>query len=100
MMIVSSFSCISPNPPCLFLSRPRLCEETRIIAPTLDPGAPLPMRLVHGQGVGGFGYQFVIQHPNGAVAQNPGNQGSGYVVQNSCDRTTAPPFVGAFGQEL
>ncbi|WPA97793.1 uncharacterized protein RHO25_002404 [Cercospora beticola] len=66
----------------------------------LEAGTYLPMRVVHGQGVGGYGYQFTIQDPNGAIALTTASQGSGYIVQNSCDRTTAPPFVGAFGQEV
>ncbi|PPJ57781.1 hypothetical protein CBER1_00119 [Cercospora berteroae] len=66
----------------------------------LDAGTYVPMRVVHGQGVGGYGYQFTIQDPNRAVALTTASQGSGYIVQNSCDRTTAPPFVGAFGEEV
>ncbi|KXT01619.1 hypothetical protein AC578_8030 [Pseudocercospora eumusae] len=66
---------------------------------TLQAGTYLPMRIVHGQAVGGYGYQFSIQDPNGLVAQNSDSSGSGYVVQNSCDGTTAPPYAYAFGQE-
>ncbi|KAI5361176.1 Putative PA14/GLEYA domain-containing protein [Septoria linicola] len=65
----------------------------------LEAGTYLPMRIVHGQAVGGYGYQLTIQDPNGIVAQNSASQGSGYVVQYSCDRTTAPPYAYAFGQE-
>ncbi|KAF7198498.1 hypothetical protein HII31_00237 [Pseudocercospora fuligena] len=66
---------------------------------TLQAGTYLPMRIVHGQAVGGYGYQLSIQDPNGLVAQNSDSSGSGYVVRNSCDGTTAPPFPYTFGQE-
>ena len=70
------------------------------VSAQLVAGTYIPLRVVHGQATGGYGYTLQIQDPNGIVAQNTASQNSGYVVRFSCDGTSAPPFVGNFGQEL
>ncbi|THX71550.1 hypothetical protein D6D05_08214 [Aureobasidium pullulans] len=63
-----------------------------------DAKAYLPFRLVFGQQGGPVVFSFSITAPDGTVILDAGTQDSKFIVQYSCDGTTAPAFP-AWGQE-
>ncbi|THV63518.1 hypothetical protein D6D28_10614 [Aureobasidium pullulans] len=65
---------------------------------TLRTGQCLPFRLVFGQQGGLVVFSFSITAPDGTVILDAGTQDSKFIVQYSCDGTTAPAFP-AWGQE-
>lgn len=65
---------------------------------TLKTGQYLPFRLVFGQQGGPVVFSFSITAPDGTVILDAGTQDSKFIVQYSCDGTTAPAFP-AWGQE-
>ncbi|KAK4498355.1 hypothetical protein PRZ48_011013 [Zasmidium cellare] len=66
----------------------------------LTQGQYLPIRLIHGQATGGAGFFVTLSDPNGITALDSNTLTSPYLVQFSCDRTTAPPFANAIGSEI
>jgi hypothetical protein len=65
---------------------------------TLKTGDYLPFRLVFGQQGGPVIFSFSITAPDGTVILDADTQNSDFIVQYSCDGTTAPAFP-AWGQE-
>ncbi|THZ90387.1 hypothetical protein D6C82_10460 [Aureobasidium pullulans] len=65
---------------------------------TLKTGQYLPFRLVFGQQGGPVVFSFSVTAPDGTVVLDAGTQDSKFIVQYSCDGTTAPAFP-AWGQE-
>ncbi|CAD0026105.1 unnamed protein product [Aureobasidium pullulans] len=65
---------------------------------TLKTGQYLPFRLVFGQQGGPVVFSFSITAPDGTVILDAGTQDSKFIVQYSCDGTTAPALP-AWGQE-
>ncbi|KAI5194691.1 hypothetical protein E4T39_08550 [Aureobasidium subglaciale] len=65
---------------------------------TLAAGQYLPFRLVFGQQGGPVVFSFSITAPDGTVILDANTQDSKFIVQYSCDGTTAPAFP-AWGQE-
>ena len=68
---------------------------------TLTAQQYLPLRVVFANAQGAAGFQFAITDPNGTriVDSSASRSSSPYLVQYSCDGTSAPRFAGAFGQE-
>lgn len=62
-------------------------------------GQYLPIRVVHGQSVGGFGYTLSVTDPNGLIAQVTGSSANNYLVQFGCNTDIGAPNWGAFGYE-
>lgn len=67
---------------------------------SLTQGTYLPIRLVSCQASGGAGYYFSIADPNGITLVDSNTAASPYVVQYSCDGTSAPKYAYLFGKEL
>ncbi|KAH0011437.1 hypothetical protein KCU78_g10022, partial [Aureobasidium melanogenum] len=65
---------------------------------SLTTGQYLPFRLVFGQQGGPVVFSFSITAPDGTVILDANTQNSDFIVQYSCDGTTAPAFP-AWGQE-
>ncbi|CAD0096406.1 unnamed protein product [Aureobasidium mustum] len=65
---------------------------------TLTTGQYLPFRLVFGQQGGPVVFSFSITAPDGTVILDANTQNSDFIVQYSCDGTTAPAFP-AWGSE-
>jgi hypothetical protein len=65
---------------------------------TLKTGDYLPFRLVFGQQGGPVIFSFSVTAPDGTVILDADTQNSDFIVQYSCDGTTAPAFP-AWGQE-
>lgn len=70
------------------------------ITKTLTARQYYPFRLVYKQGLGGASFDYTITDPKGnvVIGNSAQSNGSPYIVQYSCDGTTAPAFP-AFGQE-
>lgn len=68
---------------------------------TLAQGQYLALRIIFANAQSAYGFDFAVTDPygdfivNSAMSTDP----SPYLVQYSCDGTTAPPFPGAFGSE-
>lgn len=58
----------------------------------------LAFRIVFGQAQGAAVFQFSVTAPDGTVILDSNTEDSPYLVQYSCDGTTAPEFP-AFGSE-
>lgn len=65
---------------------------------TLEAGQYLPFRIFFGQQGGPVRFAFSINAPDGIPILDSNTSESDFIVQYSCDETTAPPFR-AFGQE-
>jgi hypothetical protein len=65
---------------------------------TLTTGQYLPFRLIFGQQGGPVVFSFSITAPDGTVILDANTQDSDFIVQYSCDGTTAPAFPD-WGQE-
>ncbi|KAH0363866.1 hypothetical protein KCU65_g7163, partial [Aureobasidium melanogenum] len=65
---------------------------------TLVTGQYLPFRIVFGQQGGPVVFSFSITAPDGTVILDANTQNSDFIVQYSCDGTSAPAFP-AWGQE-
>ncbi|KAI5211067.1 hypothetical protein AUEXF2481DRAFT_88074 [Aureobasidium subglaciale EXF-2481] len=65
---------------------------------TLESGQYLPFRLVFGQQGGPVVFSFSVTAPDGTVILDANTHDSKFIVQYSCDGTTAPAFP-AWGQE-
>ncbi|KAH0380250.1 glycoside hydrolase, partial [Aureobasidium melanogenum] len=65
---------------------------------TLEAGDYLPFRIFFGQQGGPVRFAFSIQAPDGTTILDNNTSESDFIVQYSCDETTAPPFP-PFGQE-
>jgi hypothetical protein len=65
---------------------------------TLVTGQYLPFRLIFGQQGGPVVFSFSITAPDGTVILDADTQDSDFIVQYSCDGTTAPAFPD-WGQE-
>ncbi|KUJ10512.1 uncharacterized protein LY89DRAFT_596622, partial [Mollisia scopiformis] len=65
----------------------------------LTQGEYLPFRMIFGQAQGYAVFQVSVTDPNNDVILDSDSAGSPYLVQYSCDGTTAPQFAGAFGEE-
>jgi hypothetical protein len=61
-------------------------------------GEYIPMRIVFAQGGGPFGFNIAVTAPDGSVVLSAGSATNKFLVQNSCDGTSAPPFA-PLGQE-
>lgn len=66
----------------------------------LTQGEYLPIRFVFGQAQGYAIFGMSVTGPDETVILDSATSGSPYVVQYSCDGTSAPQFAGAFGQEV
>lgn len=64
---------------------------------TLEAGDYLPFRIVFGQQGGPVKFAFSITAPDGTVILDSNTSESDFVVQYSCDGTSAPAFA-PFGQ--
>jgi hypothetical protein len=65
---------------------------------TLKTGQYLPFRVVFGQQGGPVVFSFSVTAPDGTTILDANTQNSDFIVQYSCDGTTAPAFP-AWGQE-
>ncbi|CAD0091950.1 unnamed protein product [Aureobasidium vineae] len=65
---------------------------------TLKTGDYLPFRIVFGQQGGPVVFSFTITAPDGTVILDSSTQNSDFIVQFSCDGTSAPAFP-AWGNE-
>ncbi|KAI5248216.1 hypothetical protein E4T43_01436 [Aureobasidium subglaciale] len=65
---------------------------------TLEAGQYLPFRLVFGQQGGPVVFSFSVTAPDGTVILDANTHDSKFIVQYSCDGTTAPAFP-AWGRE-
>lgn len=61
-------------------------------------GEYIPLRILFSQGDGPFGFNIAVTAPDGSVVLSAGSTTSEFLVQYSCDGTTAPPYA-PFGQE-
>jgi hypothetical protein len=61
-------------------------------------GQYIPLRILFSQGDGPFAFGVQITAPDGTVVLSASSSSSDYLVQNSCDGTTAPAYA-AFGSE-
>jgi len=64
----------------------------------LVQGQYLPFRIVFGQAQGAVSFYLSVTAPDGTVILNSNTPGSPFLVQYSCDGTSAPAFP-AFGSE-
>lgn len=65
---------------------------------TLTEEEYLPFRIVFGQAQGPVDFYFTVAAPDGTIILDSDTENSPYLVQYSCDGTTAPAFP-AFGSE-
>lgn len=65
---------------------------------TLEAEEYLAFRIVFGQAQGAAVFQFSVTAPDGTVILDSSTEDSPYLIQYSCDGTTAPAFP-AFGSE-
>jgi hypothetical protein len=65
---------------------------------TLKAGEYLPFRIFFGQQGGPVKFAFSITNPDGETILDSNTAESDFIVQYSCDETTAPRFP-PFGQE-
>ena len=64
----------------------------------LVAGTYYPVRIMFGQAQGGAVFDITVTAPDGSTFLSSSSSGSPYIVQQSCDGTTAPPFP-PWGQE-
>ncbi|KAK5988125.1 hypothetical protein PT974_12265 [Cladobotryum mycophilum] len=64
----------------------------------LQAGKYYPVRIIFGQSQGAGKFQLTVTAPDGTVFLGPKTPASPYLVQYSCDKTTAPPYA-PFGSE-
>ncbi|KAH8807920.1 GLEYA domain-containing protein [Xylogone sp. PMI_703] len=65
---------------------------------TAVAGEYIPLRILFAQGDGPFGFNIEITAPDGSIILSASSSTSEYLVQFSCDGTTAPPYA-PFGAE-
>ena len=67
---------------------------------SLTAGQYLPVRIMFAQGQLAAVFKMSITAPDGTVFLDSSTNGSPYLVQYSCDGTSAPPYAQPFGAEV
>lgn len=65
---------------------------------TATSGEYIPIRILFSQGDGPFGFNVQVTAPDGTVVLSASSSTSDYLVQYSCDGTTAPTYA-PYGSE-